>query len=579
MVKLYGEKTYVPVQGEAGGAGVQGPQGPIGPQGPVGKDGRDGRPGVEGPRGVAGKDAQLIGPQGQAGREGVRGKDGKTGPLGPKGPMGPQGARGPEGPQGPQGLQGKDGKDSQVPGPEGQIGAEGPQGEPGEDGKQGEKGPKGDKGERGVQGYDGGPGARGPAGAGAAIAIKDEGSLLTSSPTSVNFVGTGVAATAAGDAVTVTINQGAGTGDMLGANNLSDLVSASTSRTNLGLGTMAVQAANNVAITGGAITGITDLAVADGGTAASTAAGARTALGLAIGSDIQAWDADLDALAALGITAAGLAILDDAAAVNQRATLGLVIGTNVQAYDAELAALAGLTSAADKLPYFTGSGTASVADFTAAGRALVDDAAASNQRTTLGLGTISTQDANNVTISGGAVTGITDLVAADGGTGRSTLTAHGVLLGEGTSAINQTSAGAAGQVLKSGGASADPDWADDQATLVAVLDGGGSAITTGVKLDLSCPFACTITGVRCLADQSGSIVVDVWKDTYANYPPTIADTIVASAKPTITTAAKSEDTTLTGWTTSVSAGDTFRFNVDSCTTITRLTLTLKVKKG
>ena len=107
-----------------------------------------------------------------------------------------------------------------------------------------------------------------------------------------------------------------------------------------------------------------------------------------------------------------------------------------------------------------------------------------------------------------------------------------------------------------------------------VIDGGGSTLTTGIKGDLEIPFACTITSVTLLADQSGSIVVDIWKDTYANYPPTDADSITAAAVPTITTATKSQDTTLTGWTTSVTAGNTLRFNVDSVTSLTRCTVSL-----
>lgn len=126
------------------------------------------------------------------------------------------------------------------------------------------------------------------------------------------------------------------------------------------------------------------------------------------------------------------------------------------------------------------------------------------------------------------------------------------------------------------GAIANLTTAQKTRTIGITIDGGGSAITTGQKGYRSFPVAGTITRARLLADQSGSAVVDVWKDIFANYPPTVADTITASAKPTLSAQDHSEDTTLTGWTTAVAAGDVFGFNVDSASTITRLVLELTI---
>lgn len=91
-----------------------------------------------------------------------------------------------------------------------------------------------------------------------------------------------------------------------------------------------------------------------------------------------------------------------------------------------------------------------------------------------------------------------------------------------------------------------------------------------------CLPACTIEEVRLLADQSGSIKVDLWKDAYANFPPTDADSICGGNEPEISSGTKDSDTTLTDWTTSVSDGDIIRVNVDSCTTIQRCTLSIKI---
>jgi len=84
--------------------------------------------------------------------------------------------------------------------------------------------------------------------------------------------------------------------------------------------------------------------------------------------------------------------------------------------------------------------------------------------------------------------------------------------------------------------------------------------------------------VTLLADQSGSIVVNIWKQAYADYPPEVGQKITASAPPTLSGAVMSQDSTLTGWTTAIAAGDCLMFNVDSIATLTWVTLSLKVTK-
>lgn len=179
-----------------------------------------------------------------------------------------------------------------------------------------------------------------------------------------------------------------------------------------------------------------------------TGATARTSLGLAIGTDVQAYDADLTTLGAGGPSA--------------RSFLGLAIGTDVQAYDAQLADIAGLTPTDNN--FIVGNGTNFVAE------------SGSTARTSLGLGSIATQDASNVTVTGGSITGITDLAIADGGTGASTA----------NTALNNllpTQTSNSGKYLKTDGTNSSWDaieinTADITGTL-AIANGGTGATDAG----------------------------------------------------------------------------------------------------
>lgn len=109
-----------------------------------------------------------------------------------------------------------------------------------------------------------------------------------------------------------------------------------------------------------------------------------------------------------------------------------------------------------------------------------------------------------------------------------------------------------------------------------VIDGGGSAITNGQKGHLEIPFAVVLDRWTILLDQSGSISLEVWKDSYANFPPTNADTINTDPY-TVTSATKNTGSTL-GTSSTINAGDILAYNVISAATATRATIALRGKK-
>lgn len=111
-----------------------------------------------------------------------------------------------------------------------------------------------------------------------------------------------------------------------------------------------------------------------------------------------------------------------------------------------------------------------------------------------------------------------------------------------------------------------------------IIDGGGSEIAAGEKGHLEIPWPCTLGEVCLWADQSGSIVVDIWKDSPGNFPPTVADTITSATPPTLVTADHGCDSTLTGWTTAFASRHILAFNVVSCTDIERVTVSMRVQK-
>lgn len=113
-----------------------------------------------------------------------------------------------------------------------------------------------------------------------------------------------------------------------------------------------------------------------------------------------------------------------------------------------------------------------------------------------------------------------------------------------------------------------------------VLNNGSSALEVGQYVDAVVEYDCVISQNTLLADQSGSVVIDLRASSYADYDdsthPVIGDSICASAHPTLSSAVKSKDSTLTAWSVNLAAGTILRAIVVSATTLTQVTLSLKI---
>ncbi len=130
--------------------------------------------------------------------------------------------------------------------------------------------------------------------------------------------------------------------------------------------------------------------------------------------------------------------------------------------------------------------------------------------------------------------------------------------------------------LREDGTFADPAGASGSIEPHGItVDGSGSVVTTGVKGRFRIPFNYEIVRWSLLAAQSGDVEFDVQVSAFGGSPASI----VASAPPVLSGADEDDDATLSGWTTTGSAGDELVYEITGTpATITRVTLVLDFQR-
>lgn len=185
-------------------------------------------------------------------------------------------------------------------------------------------------------------------------------------------------------------------------------------------------------------------------------------------------------------------------------------------------------------------------------------------------------------VSGGTV----ELSGIAGGSGINQLT-QDVTAGPGSGSVAATVVGvnaalvpksapsictnSSGQIITTG---CEADANSQIRSIGGGFDGGGVALIPGTVTYFTVPFACTIAAWNATVD-TGTITFDVWKIATGTAIPTVANTITASALPAISSGTALHSTTLTGWTTSVSANDIFGVDINAVASATKASLVLQ----
>jgi hypothetical protein len=117
--------------------------------------------------------------------------------------------------------------------------------------------------------------------------------------------------------------------------------------------------------------------------------------------------------------------------------------------------------------------------------------------------------------------------------------------------------------------------ADLTRTVNYVIDSGSLPMQVGDKGSLTIDVTGVIENIRVLSDQTGDIVFDISKTTFADFPN--FNSITSGNRVQLVNTNKYFDDVLNNWTTTITAGDILRFDVISVNNIRRLLISLKLK--